>query len=191
MSSEDGSCVRLPKGSKSHFSNGCPKGYTWRKAYRKRVRTTHKTLKGIERGMKSYVGASRISRECSDIEIARAMNQCMVRFIDPVEAQIKKEMHYDVSDATSEKNLALIARASKMGAECVIHTLSNCGKDKDQIRVMVDNYISQRLAVPSLVSDMQKQIVDNRTSKLNEFEEFVKSRRTGLGDTGNLFVSID
>ena len=176
----EGQCVNLPRGQKSHNRRHCGKNQTWRKGYYRRVKQTKKTLEHIEDNMKDELKAlssQRIINRCSDKDIAEAMNVCMVKFIDPVEEHIKRNMEYEVTEFPSPKTLALIQQKTKLGTECVIQGLARCGGDKEELRILVDKYVTERLSVPSLVSDMQKHIVDKRVERRTEFDDFVQRNR--------------
>ena len=176
-----GRCVQLPRGQKSHNQRHCRKGETWRDGYDRQVKVTKKTLKGIEKGMKNEIRSvvsRQMLRQCSDSDIAAAMNVCLTKFIDPVEEHIKRNKEYEAGAYPSEKTLQLIQKKIQMGTECVVRALSGCNGDKDQLRIMVADYVTEKLEVPSVVSEMQKKLVDTRASKLNSFEEFVKNHRS-------------
>jgi hypothetical protein len=141
-------------------------------------------MKGIQKGMKSEIRAiasKQMLRQCNESDIAMAMNVCLTKFIDPVEEHIKRNKEYEVGAYPSEKTLQLIQRKIQMGTECVVKALSGCNGDADQLRILVADYVTDKLDVPSVVSDMQKKLVDTRASKLNEFEEFVKKHRSSSG----------
>jgi hypothetical protein len=189
-----GRCVRLPAGSKSHNQRHCVKGETWREGYDRQVKVTRKTLKGIERGMKDEIrsiASQNIIRQCTDSDIAAAMNVCMVKFIDPVEEHIKRNREYEVGAFPSEKTLKLVQHKIQMGTDCVVRALSSCNGDRDRLRVMVADYVTNKLNVPSVVSDMQKEVVEKRAERVNEFEEFVKNYRTGVGSNGGYLALND
>jgi primosomal replication protein N len=186
-----GRCVRLPRGQKSHNQRHCRKGETWREGYDRQVKVTKKTLKNIEKGMKSEIKgvvARQMLRQCSDSDIAAAMNVCLTKFIDPVEEHIKRNKEYEVDAYPSEKTLQLIQRKIQIGTECVVKALSGCNGDKDQIRILVADYVTNKLSVPSVVSEMQKQLVDTRASKLNSFEEWVRNNR-GISASAGGYLS--
>lgn len=187
-----GRCVRLPRGQKSHNQRHCRKGETWREGYDRQVKVTKKTLKNIEKGMKSEIKgvvARQMLRQCSDSDIAAAMNVCLTKFIDPVEEHIKRNKEYEVDAYPSEKTLQLIQRKIQIGTECVVKALSGCNGDKDQIRILVADYVTNKLSVPSVVSEMQKQLVDTRASKLNSFEEWVRDHRGSSASAGG-YLSV-
>lgn len=188
-----GRCVRLPRGQKSHNQRHCRKGETWREGYDRQVKVTKKTLKNIEKGMKSEIKgvvARQMLRQCSDSDIAAAMNVCLTKFIDPVEEHIKRNKEYEVDAYPSEKTLQLIQRKIQIGTECVVKALSGCNGDKDQIRILVADYVTNKLSVPSVVSEMQKQLVDTRASKLNSFEEWVRDHRGSSASAGGGYLSV-
>ena len=175
-----GRCVKLPKGSKSSSPGRCPKGMTWRKGYDRNVRHTRKALKSIESGMKTRLSNHRVRRRCSDEEIADALNYCMTKFIEPVQVHIKKQDHYDLEPLSSPSTLMMIERKARMGTNCVIRALSHCGADRGQIRLLVDDYLSQELSTESMTSAFDKNIIENRVGKVNALEDFVSNFRSGM-----------
>lgn len=181
-------CVNLPAGQKSHSGGKCGRGKTWRKGYWRRVKHTQKALKSIESNMKSELkglSSQRIISKCTDDNIADALNICMEKFIDPVEEHIKRNKDYEVGEFPTPKTLAMIQEKTRMGTECVIRALSHCGGDKDELRILVDDYITNRLSgVPSHISPLQKHVVDQRLERRNEFQEFVRNNRMGKSLSG-------
>jgi len=190
-----GRCVNLPKGSKSSNPGRCPKGQTWRKYHKGNYRKSKRILGEIEAGMKTRLSSHRVKRRCSDEEIADALNYCMTKFIEPVQVHIKKQDHYDLEPLSSPSTLMMIERKARMGTNCVIRALSHCGADRGQIRLLVDDYLSQELSTESMTSAFDKNIIENRVGKVNALEDFVSNFRSGMrshdgSDSGSDIDSI-
>ena len=71
----------------------------------------------------------------------------------------------------------MIQNKSRIGTQCVLKSLSQCGGNKDQVRLLVDEYVQKELDVASMIPDMDKTIVQNRINKLSTLEQFVQEHR--------------
>ena len=172
-----GRCVRLPKGHKSHNRRHCGPGETWRAGYDREVRATRKSLKTIEKNIKSGVVSHRIGRACQNSEIAEAIDACMSNFIDSVREHMAQKEHLHLENYPTESTLRMIQNKSRIGTQCVLKSLSQCGGNKDQVRLLVDEYVQKELDVASMIPDMDKTIVQNRINKLSTLEQFVQEHR--------------
>lgn len=175
-----GRCVRLPKGARSHNQRHCRKGETWRAGYDREVRATRKSLKKIESDIKSEVSSHRIGRQCEDSEIAAAINMCMSNFIESVREHMATKEHLGLYDFPTESTLRMIQNKSRIGTQCVLRALSHCGGDKDQVKLLVDQYIQNELAVGSQIPQMEQNILEKRAEKISTLKDFVNTYRSGF-----------
>jgi hypothetical protein len=185
-----GSCVKLPRGSRSHNQRHCRKGETWRAGYDREVRATRKSLKAIEGGVQASVKSHRIARQCENSEVAAAINSCMSNFIESVREHMATKEHLGLETYPSESTLHMIQRKSQIGTQCVLRALSHCGGDKDQVRVLVDQYIQEQLNVNSMIPEMTKGIIEKRAEKINTLQDWVNTYRSGLGSSSSSSLGL-
>jgi hypothetical protein len=189
-----GRCVKLPKGAKSSDPGRCPKGQTWRRKQKKQYKNSRRVLSKIEDGMETRLNNHRVRRRCTDEEISDALNYCMTKFIEPVQVHIKKQDHYDLDPLSSPSTRMMIERKARMGTDCVIRALSHCGADRGQIRLLVDDYLSQELQVPNMESDYNRQGAALRAQQQAGYDNFVRNYGFGSdisSDSGSLRVQVD
>jgi len=180
-----GKCVQLPKGQKSHNQRHCDPGQTWRRAYKKRVNDTAYTVKRIGKSMRSNLRDmaansvhSSMLRRCDSSDIAVALNSCLKSLIEPVQALIKKQEDRGVLDPkSSPETLQFIKNQTVKGTTCVLSALSGCSKNRDEIAILVDQYMQNQLSTPSSIPDIQRTIITNKEAELQTLRNFIESQR--------------
>lgn len=176
-----GRCVKLGPGQHSHYRAHCKPGETWRHGYKRVVKATKKSLKSIEKNVQTNVAKSRLAQTCSTSDLAEVIDACIGGMIEKVRKHIAMNEHLALEAYPSDSTLLMIAKESKAATRCVLNVVSRCGgANKDQIRLMVDQYIQEQLNVDSMIPPMEKDIIERRAEKLGEIDNFVQRYRSGL-----------
>ena len=173
-------CVRLAKGKHSHDQRHCKNGETWRAGYDRVVRATKKSLKTIQKNIHAGVSSHQLGQTCSTETLAQTIDSCIGGMIEEVREHIAQKEHLGLESYPSEKTLQMIREKSQKGTRCVLEILHRCGGNRDQIRLMVDQYIQDQLNVDSMIPEMDKNIITRRAEKLDSIDDFVKQFRSGL-----------
>lgn len=187
-----GYCRDLPAGQVSHsYNKQCGPGQTYVHAQKKVYKATKKALKKIHNNIYSNVRASAIGQTCPTEGIANVMNECMIRYIDPVREKILKNEHMGIESFPSAKTLNMIKQATAEGTRCVTSVLRNCsGINKEEVRQMVDQYIQTQFNVPSQVPAFDQEVLGEKLAKRNFMEDFVGQYRSGLRTSPDYTMSF-
>jgi hypothetical protein len=183
-----GHCARTH--GKSHNQRHCRDGETWVEGYEREVRATKKSVKAIQKQITSAVRAHRIARQCDDREVAEAINICMNKFIDTVREHMATREHLGLQSYPSESTLQMIQRSAHVGTKCVLLQLSHCGGDKGQMRVLVDQYIQDKLNVGSMIPEMEKNIINAREQKITSLQDWLTTYKATV-PSGNPYGLSD
>ena len=175
-----GRCVRVPDGQVAHKQRHCKAGETWRAGHERVVRAHKKSMKTIQKNIRSNVESHRLAQKCSTEDLATIIDSCLSGMIEDVREHIARKEHLGVEDYPSPKTLEMIREKTAKGTRCVLAVLNRCGGNRDQIRLMVDQYIQEQLNVDSMIPPMEKNIIERRAEKLGEIDDFVKQFRSGL-----------
>lgn len=169
---------------KSHNQRHCRDGETWVEGYTREVRATKKSVKAIQKKITNAVKSHKIAQQCDNRQVAEAIDMCMNKFVDTVREHMATREHLGLQDYPSESTLEMIQRSARVGTKCVLLSLSHCGGDKGQIRVLVDQYIQDKLNVGSMIPEMEKNIISNRENKVSSLQDWVDTYRTNVKSGG-------